>query len=78
MAEASSAAPKPVTSLDHTYWKNKLPRSFQFYIDRLARGFLRVQPSNGAEFAAVLMVELLNKRNGRTWSAGPKRKGCWE
>ena len=66
MAEASSAEPRDFTSLDHSYWKNKLPRGFQFYIDRLARAFLRVQPSNGAEFAAVIMVELLTKRNGMT------------
>ncbi|KAL8617508.1 hypothetical protein ACOMHN_064793 [Nucella lapillus] len=50
-------------TLDHSYWKDRLPRGFKFYLDRLARGFVRVQPSNGAAFAMVLMEEFLKKRN---------------
>ena len=35
------------------------------YMDRVTRAFIRVQPTHGWDFAAVLMNELLLRRTGR-------------
>ncbi|XP_025100173.1 uncharacterized protein LOC112567668 isoform X6 [Pomacea canaliculata] len=53
----------PTIKPDHIYWRKKLPRGFQYYMERLMRGIVRVQPSNIPAFAAVYLEELLAQRN---------------
>lgn len=61
--EVISATKEHTTTLNHAYWRRKLPRGFTFYIERLTRGIIRVQPSNIPQFAAVFMEEILVQRN---------------
>ncbi|XP_071094909.1 uncharacterized protein [Haliotis cracherodii] len=48
---------------EKTYWRNKLPLGFQYYLERMARSIIRGMPENVYEFAAVYLEEKLVERN---------------
>lgn len=56
---------KQLTQEEREYWQQRLPRGFQFYLERLARGVIRSQPVNIPAFSAAYLEELLVSRNGR-------------
>ncbi|CAL1529322.1 unnamed protein product [Lymnaea stagnalis] len=58
---------KQLTQEERDYWQQRLPRGFQFYLERLARGVIRNQPENIKEFAAGYLEELLVSRNAELW-----------